>query len=439
MIERYKILEENNEEVLYLYFNYDFEFGNFSKYSNSFKEQINKFIHNNKIAFNGTKIVLVAGSIVVGSLLFNSPKPVNTSNKFDVFPNNFITSNIYNDNSEYFKKKEIPKIEIVFEEDTKPISNIKEEITNKNTQTTINKNQNNKKPQTTTKNPQNTTNQTTTPSKTEPVVEIKKPDFLITMYRSNGTVVEMELEEYLIGVVAAEMPASFNIEALKAQSIAARTYAVKRIKSGLVLTDTVSTQSYKDVNQLKNLWGNSFNTYYNKIKNAVDATKGLVMTYNGEYIDAVYHSTSNGFTESSLNVWGNDIPYLQTVSSSWDLSATSYSREVSKDFVLINGILGIDLNENNEITILEKDESNRVGSISIGGKVFTGIEIRTLLGLRSTDFDVEVGDGKLIFKTRGFGHGVGMSQYGAQGMAKEGYNYEQILKHYYQGVNIVNK
>ena len=126
------------------------------------------------------------------------------------------------------------------------------------------------------------------------------------------------------------MPASFNIEALKAQAIVARTYTMKLIESNRTITDTVTTQSYKDNDALKVMWQESYNTYYNKIKTAVNDTKGIYITYNGNIIDAVYHSTSNGFTEDSINVWGNEFPYLKTVSSPWDTSASSFLTENRK-------------------------------------------------------------------------------------------------------------
>ena len=258
----------------------------------------------------------------------------------------------------------------------------------------------------------------------------------VTVYRSNGSVITLSLEDYLIGVVGAEMPASFSIEALKAQAIISRTYALNKIESGGKLTDDVSTQSYKDNNQLKTLWGSSYYTYYQKIKSAVEATKGLAIYYHGDLIDAVYHSTSNGMTQDAVYVWGNSVPYLKSVDSYWDKEASSYLREVSNDFLNVLNILGIEADINTSFEILSRDTSGRVLEVRVGDKTFSGIEFRSLLGLRSADFELALDGSNLVITTRGYGHGVGLSQYGANGMAKDGYTYQQILKHYYTGVSI---
>ena len=243
----------------------------------------------------------------------------------------------------------------------------------------------------------------------------------------------------MIGVVAEEMPASFSIEALKAQAIVARTYAIKAISQGRKLTDTTDTQVYKDNNQLKKKWGASYNTYYKKIKKAVDMTKGMVITYKGNLIDATYFSTSNGYTEDAVMVWGNDIPYLKSVESTWDKNTTSYLKNISLTYEEISKKLGFIVNKETEIKITKRNESNRIKEITINNKSYTGIEIRTLLGLRSADFDIDQKENSITFTTRGYGHGVGMSQYGANEMAKKGYSYNKIITHYYQGVKIVKK
>jgi stage II sporulation protein D len=184
------------------------------------------------------------------------------------------------------------------------------------------------------------------------------------------------------------------------------------------------------------MWGADFTTYYSKIKNAVAATKGEYLTYNGTFIEAVYHSTSNGLTEDAIAVWGNDYPYLKSVDSHWDLNASSYYRETAKEFSVISSIIGIDFNATTNVEVLSRNSSNRISQIKIGDKTFTGVELRNLLGLRSTDFDIKIEGDNVTFVTRGYGHGVGMSQYGANGMAKEGYAYRNILSHYYPGTQI---
>ncbi len=252
----------------------------------------------------------------------------------------------------------------------------------------------------------------------------------------NNVALSIDFEDYIIGVVAAEMPASFNIEALKAQSVIARTYALNLINNGRTLTSDNSTQNYIDINSMKSKWGNDFDKYYNKIKGAVNETKGITIKYNQELIDCVYHSTNNGYTEDSINVWGNDIPYLKSVESPWDKNVSSYLRTISISLEDFNLKLKTNISSDNQISILSRNSSNRVDNIMIGDKVFSGKDFRTILGLRSTDFDISITDNLVNITTRGYGHGVGMSQYGANGMALDGYNYKQILSYYYRGVTI---
>ncbi len=203
------------------------------------------------------------------------------------------------------------------------------------------------------------------------------------------------------------------------------------MKQNKRLTDTTSDQVYKDTSQLKAMWGKDFDKYYNKVKQAVNSTTGEYLTYNGEYIEAVYHSTSNGKTEDSRAVWGNSFPYLKSVESHWDLKASSYLRTTEKEFNALKTITGIDFNEFTNIKVLERTSGNRISKIKIDDTVFTGIELRMLLGLRSADFDITIDNNNATITTRGYGHGVGMSQYGANGMANEGYSYTSILKDYY--------
>ena len=178
---------------------------------------------------------------------------------------------------------------------------------------------------------------------------------------------------------------------------------------------------------------NDYDMYYNKVKEAVDSTKGIAIYYNNDLIDALFFSTSNGKTEDSKYVWGNNIPYLKSVDSSWDKDASSYLRDVSKDLINVLNLLGV---SSSDFTIISRNESGRITEIKVGDKSYTGVEFRNLLGLRSADFDISVNDNTVNIITRGYGHGVGLSQYGANGMAKSGYNFKQIIRHYYTGVDI---
>ena len=229
--------------------------------------------------------------------------------------------------------------------------------------------------------------------------------------KTNGTVINIPLEEYVIGVVAAEMPASFNLEALKAQAVATRTFAMKKVTSKITLLDSTSHQVYKDKNEQKSMWGKSYDIYYNKIRNAVYDTKGVVLKYNGNYIDALYHSISNGKTELPKYVWGNNLSYLQSVNSNWDKNVNGYEKTVKFTYSFLNSKLGTNINSSSNIKINSYTASNRVDSVTIGNKTFSGVTLRSKLSLRSADFVIEKTDLGLDITTRGYGHGVGMSQY----------------------------
>lgn len=257
----------------------------------------------------------------------------------------------------------------------------------------------------------------------------------ITFY-NNGVLVNIELEEYVLGVVAAEMPASFHIEALKAQAILARTYALKAKKNNIILSNSSNSQNYKSNKELKRMWGKSYNTYYNKLKKAVNSTKGMYLTYNGTIIEALYHSTSNGQTEDAEFVWGNKVPYLVSVNSKYDKLNKGYKVTKTITYKELSKILGYKVTKNTSIKIISKTKSNRIDKIKIKGHTYKGTEIRTLLNLRSADFKITKNKKGITIKTYGYGHGVGMSQYGALGYAKNGYKYDKILKHYYKGVQI---
>lgn len=430
MICGYKIINQNNDEdVLFLYLDFSFEFGGKKQ---SFFKTIKRFLKT--INFKGTKILLVSSGIIIGTLYINPYK----INKLDTPTNyNYVSKIIIHD----FNENELTDYEINVNKDNKILKgNIleKEKNDSVNNATNVNIKESNKLSNNVEENSTNKSNFTETKKDnyTETKKEdIKKNEITVTVYRNNGKIINLELEEYVLGVVGAEMPASFNIEALKAQTILARTYALKSIKNGKKLTDTVSTQAYKDNSELQKLWKNDYTKYYEKIKKAVNETKGKVILYNNEYIDAVYHSTSNGKTENSKNVWKNSLPYLVSVDSSWDKNVKSYKKETIFEINKFCNILKLDVEEPITYEIIH-NETGRVRQITINNKTFSGTEFRNLLKLRSADFEIEINDEKIKVTTYGYGHGVGMSQYGANEMAKQGYSYIQILKHYYTGVVI---
>ena len=425
MISGYKIINQNNDEdVLFLYLDFSFEFGGKKQ---SFFKTIKRFLKT--INFKGTKILLVSSGIIIGTLYINPYK----INKLDTPTNyNYVSKIIIHD----FNENELTDYEININKDGKiQKGNIlkKEKNDSVNNVTNVNIQKSNKLSNNVEENSTNKSNFTETKKDnyTETKKEnIKKNEITVTVYRNNGKIINLELEEYVLGVVGAEMPASFNIEALKAQAILARTYALKSIKNGKKLTDTVSTQAYKDNSELQKLWKNDYTKYYEKIKKAVNETKGKVILYNNEYIDAVYHSTSNGKTENSKNVWKNILPYLVSVDSSWDKNVKSYKKETIFEINEFCNILKLDVEEPITYEIIH-NETGRVRQITINNKTFSGTEFRNLLKLRSADFEIEINDEKVKVTTYGYGHGVGMSQYGANEMAKEGIGYKGILEHYY--------
>ncbi len=255
----------------------------------------------------------------------------------------------------------------------------------------------------------------------------------------DSNIYEINIEQYLIGVVGCEMPALFEEEALKAGAVAARTYLLNKLAydENYIISSTTNDQCYSDENELKEKWGSNYNKYRSKIEKAVNETKDEYMTYNGEIIKAFYFSTSNGKTENVQNVFGEKLDYLVSVDSNFDKNTTQFNKTIE---ITTNEFLKkLNLPDTKEIKItnIVKNDTNRVDEITINEHKFKGTEIRTLLNLRSTDFEIVI-NGKVVkITTKGYGHGVGMSQYGANELAKIGYNYEEILKYYYTGIELI--
>lgn len=256
-----------------------------------------------------------------------------------------------------------------------------------------------------------------------------------------GKIEKIPLELYVRGVLAGEMPTSFHIEALKAQSVAARSYVLKKMEqnknSDYDVVDTVSNQVYSSEQELKERWGKDYVSKMNKITTAVSSTRGEYLEYQGEIAEAFFFSTSTGKTENVEEVFSEKLPYLRSVDSSWD-KEESPVYEVEKKFALneFYQLLGLKYEKNLNVKITKTTSTGRVKELKINDIIFSGSTVYQKLKLRSTFFQITQNGEEVIVKTRGFGHGVGMSQYGAEGMAKEGYSYDEILKHYYQGINI---
>lgn len=284
--------------------------------------------------------------------------------------------------------------------------------------------------------------------------EIEDSITIFNIYTNKAMV--LPLEEYIKGVVAAEMPAAFHIEALKAQAIAARTYAISRtIKYNnshhdhpeAAVCTGIHCQAFLSLDELTLIHGESWiEEYWAKIEEAVDSTKGLLLYYNGEIIESPYHSTSGGMTEDSVNVFATDSPYLKSVISPYEEDAPKYKAVVSltgEEFInKLNKVYpNAKITKENlgeKIKLIEKSPSGRVKKVAIDKDIINGSAIRTLFGLNSTNFKITY-DKKINLieiLTYGYGHGVGMSQWGANGMGKNGSTYEQILKHYYTDIEI---
>ena len=284
----------------------------------------------------------------------------------------------------------------------------------------------------------NANNQVLTVEETKEDENYVEPIMVAVNYKNDTK--NLDLEDYVFGVVSCEMPASFELEALKAMAVAARTFALYKIDTNenYVLSSTTSDQCYYSLDKLKTRWKDKYEDNYNKIKKAVLETKGKYITYNNKPIYAAYFSISNGYTENSEDVFVKKLAYLKSVNSSWD-KKYSY-KESSKKISILEFLNKLGINDSKIENIkIERGSHGRVDIIYINNHKFKGTKFRTLLSLKSTDFEIQNSNNKITIHTKGHGHGVGMSQYGANAMALEGYNYSDIINHYYTDIKIMNK
>jgi len=281
---------------------------------------------------------------------------------------------------------------------------------------------------------------------------------MISVYMTKSNkIVSIPFEEYVKGVVAAEMPAAFEMEALKAQAVAARTYALARLREfggpgcelhegADICTDFTHCQAYAEKSDMVSTWGKDTDYYWDKISRAVEDTKGEVAMYEDLLIDPVFHAISGGKTENSEDVWRNSIPYLRSVDSPYEEGAPKFKTTVEysrRDFVNIlkRNVQGLKINQNklsSEVKIIDYTAGGRVKDIKVGNKIISGRDFQTYMGLNSNNFVFKFDGDTVKIVVTGYGHGVGMSQYGANGLAKHGYTYIDILKHYYQGIEVTN-
>jgi stage II sporulation protein D len=256
-----------------------------------------------------------------------------------------------------------------------------------------------------------------------------------------NTIEVVPFEDYVVGVLTGEMPVNFELEALKAQAVAARTYVMKKMSDNrnkdYDIVDTVQNQVYISDEELKDKWKDKYQERINKVKRAVLETKGEYLSYNGKVIEAFFFSTSVGKTENSEEVFKESLPYLRSVDSTWDEEVSPVFND-SKEYSLQEFFERLNLKYSDQINVevLNTTSTGRIKNIKINGKKFTGSEVYKNLNLRSTFFEINQVGSNVIINTKGYGHGVGMSQYGALAMAKKGYKYDEILKYYYQNVQI---
>lgn len=282
--------------------------------------------------------------------------------------------------------------------------------------------------------------------------KLQQPPLIPVFLSREEQIINVPLEQYVRGVLAAEMPIEFELEAMKAQAMAARTYIVRRLLDqddthvpvkGALVTDTVMHQAYVTEEQLRKNWGTQYDVNLEKVTKAVQDTKGFILTYEGKPINATFFSTSNGYTENSEEYWQEHIPYLRSVPSPWDIAispkykstTTLDARGVFRSLGLSHAVAAVSSGRSS-MKVMEETEGHRIKKIQIGGKLFSGREMREKLGLPSSHFTWKWVGNQIEFTTLGYGHGVGMSQWGANGMAKEGQTAEQIVKHYYSGIDI---
>jgi stage II sporulation protein D len=266
-----------------------------------------------------------------------------------------------------------------------------------------------------------------------------KTNFSLEKYvniNKDNNIIKINLDDYITGVVAGEMPAEFHMEALKAQAVVSRTYALYQMEKKNYLNIDTNDQVYIDIDEMKNKWNNDFDKYYKKIKYAVKMTSNEIITYKNKPIKSYYFAMSNGTTEDSVNVFNEKLDYIKPVEVMYDNNSIKnfeYLNSYKKEDII--NTLNLNCNNGFNYNII-KDNQNYVSYINICDKSITGTEFRKIFKLRSASFDIENNDDTIIIKNFGYGHGVGMSQYGANGYAKNGMSYKDIIHHFYNKVQI---
>ena len=270
------------------------------------------------------------------------------------------------------------------------------------------------------------------------------------LHKKTGEVEQVNIDDYLCNVVSAEMPADYEIEALKAQAVVARTYTIYKInnkkhENADICDDSTCCQAWVDKETRFSRWEESKReSNWEKIQKCIQETQGQIITYQNQPINAFFHANSGGKTELPVNVWGGTgLPYLQVVETAGEEGYKQYESkvELTQDELIEKlktkySDISIDFSNQEDLKILEYTDSGRVKTVKFGNHEISGVETRTLLGLKSTNFEISKENDKIKFTVKGYGHGVGMSQTGADAMAKQGKNYKEIINHFYSGVEI---
>lgn len=262
----------------------------------------------------------------------------------------------------------------------------------------------------------------------------------VRVKRKDNSIIKVPLEDYIVGVLAGEMPIDFEEEAFKAQAVAARSYVLIKMKENMNndydVVDTVQNQVYLDYVYLKNVWKNNYIKNINKLKKIVKDTKGQYLEYNGEIAQTMYFSTSTGITENCKEIFGNDIPYLTSVDSKWDNISPLY--ETSQEYNIIEFFQKLNLPYSKDLNIsyIKRTSTGRNIKLMINNNIYNASDIMQIFNIKSTFFDITKNNNVIKINSKGYGHGVGMSQYGAQAMALQKYKYNQILYHYYKNTKI---
>lgn len=262
----------------------------------------------------------------------------------------------------------------------------------------------------------------------------------VRVKRKDNSIIKVPLEDYIVGVLAGEMPIDFEEEAFKAQAVAARSYVLIKMKENMNndydVVDTVQNQVYLDYTYLKNVWKNNYIKNINKLKKVVKDTKGQYLEYNGEIAQTMYFSTSTGVTENCKEIFGNDVPYLTSVDSKWDNISPLY--ETSQEYNINEFFQKLNLPYSNVLNIsyIKRTSTGRNIKLMINNNIYNASDIMQIFNIKSTFFDITKNNNVIKISSKGYGHGVGMSQYGAQAMALKKYKYNQILYHYYKNTKI---